>query len=389
MTESSWTPPASLRGLASRAWMVGAVGAAASAVGFFVDPSQFHQSYLTAWLFWIALTLGCLAILMLHHLSRGAWGLMIRRTLEAAIRTLPLLLLLFVPNLLGLEDLYLWARPEAVDDPLIQHKALYLNPMAFTIRSLLYLTIWMLFAFALNRLSLRQDETADPGLFRRLQMISAPGLVVFCLLSTFAAIDWIMSLDPHWYSSIFGVYFITGEGVAGFAFASIVALYLSLRPPLAGVLKPKHFHDYGKLLLAFVMLWSYMAVSQLLIVWSGNLPEEAPWYLDRVAGGWKWISILLILFHFLLPFLLLLSRDLKRNARLLAGVAFLVLCIRWVDFFWLVSPTFHHHLRPHWLDLATMLAIGGVWVGVFTRQLGRHPLLPVNDPFLEEALTDG
>ena len=291
MNEPNWSPPDSLKAIRSKAWIVGSLGVAASAIGFLAQRQQFFQSYLVAWVFWISITLGCLAIMMLQHLTGGGWGLMVRRTLEAATRTLPLLTILFLPILLGLEDIYVWARPEAANDPLIQHKASYLNPTAFAIRSLVYLGIWTFFAWALSRLSLKQDQTGDPGLFRRMQVYSAPGLVVFSLLATFASIDWLMSLDPHWYSSIFGVYFIIGTGVAGFAFVSIVRLYLSQRQPLAGTIQPKHFHDYGKLLLAFVMLWAYMGVSQLLIIWSGNLPEEVPWYLHRVQGGWKWVSI--------------------------------------------------------------------------------------------------
>ena len=386
MSEPNWTPPESLQGLRSKAWIVGGAGILASLLGWFIDREQFFQSYLVSWLFWIALTLGCLGIMMLHHLSRGAWGLMVRRTLEATSRTLPILAVLFVPILLGLQPLYIWARPEAANDPLIQHKASYLNPTAFTVRSILYLVVSILFALALSRLSGKQDETGDPGLFRRMQTVAAPGLVVFALLATFASIDWIMSLDPHWYSSIFGVYFITGAGVAGFAFISLMALYLSQRPPLAGVIRAKHFHDYGKLLLAFVMLWSYMAVSQLLIIWSGNLPEETPWYLHRVQGGWQWVSVALVLFNFLLPFLLLLSRDLKRDARRLAVVAVFVLVMRWVDFYWLTAPTFHHDLSPHWLDLTTMAGIGGIWFAVFTVQLQKRAILPIHDPYLEEAL---
>ena len=386
MNESKWSSPDSLKAIRSKAWIVGAVGAAASAVGFLTQRQQFFQSYLIAWLFWISMTLGCLAIMMLHHLSRGAWGLIIRRTLEAATRTLPLLTLLFLPILLGLQELYIWARPEAANDPLILQKAAYLNPTAFAFRSLVFLAIWMLFAYALNRLSLQQDKTGDPALIRKMQTVAAPGLGIFCLAATFASIDWLMSLDPHWYSSIFGVYFIIGTGVAGFAFISIVALYLSNRAPLAGVIRPKHFHDYGKLLLAFVMLWAYMGVSQLLIIWSGNLPEEVPWYLHRVQGGWKWVSITLVLLHFVLPFVLLLSRDFKRNARLLGGVSLMVLAMRWVDLYWLAAPTFHHHLTGHWLDLTTMAGIGGIWVAIFVQQLEKRPLLPANDPYLEEAL---
>ena len=386
MSQPQWTPPTDLQSLKGRAWLVGGIGVAGSAVGFFVDSTRLVQSYLVSWLFWTCIALGCLAIMMLHHLTRGAWGLMIRRSLEAATRTLPVLALLFIPILLRLEDLYSWARPEAAADPLIQHKAIYLNPVAFSIRSVLYFAIWILFAWALTRMSLQQDQTGDPGLLRRLQTVAAPGLGIYFLLASFAAMDWLMSLDPHWYSSIFGVYFIVGQGVAAFAFIIIVALYLSLREPMSGALRPHHFHDYGKLLLAFVMIWSYIAISQLLIIWSGNLPEETPWYLERTHGGWKWVSIALILFHFLLPFLLLLSRDLKRSARLLSCVAVGVLVMRWIDLYWQAAPTFHHGPVPSWLDLATMAGLGGIWVALFAGQLQKRSLLPVNDPYLEEAL---
>lgn len=386
MSRMPWNPPDDLARLERRAWLVGGAGVAASAIGFLTDSSRFMQAYLVTWLFWSCITLGCLAILMLHHLTRGAWGLMIRRSLEAATRSLPVLALLLVPILLRLEDLYSWARPEAAADPLIEHKAIFLNPTAFSIRSILYFAIWILFAWSLSRLSFEQDESGDPGLFRRLQIVAAPGLVIFCLLASFAAIDWLMSLEPHWYSSIFGVYFIAGQGVAAFAFIIITALYLSQREPLSRALRPHHFHDYGKLLLAFVMIWSYIAVSQLLIIWSGHLPEEIPWYLERVRGGWRWVSIALILFHFLLPFLLLLSRDLKRNARLLSYVAVGVLVMRWVDLYWQAAPTFHRGPVPSWLDLATMVAFGGIWVALFAGQLRKRSLLPVNDPYLEEAL---
>jgi hypothetical protein len=383
---SSWAPPADLSGLERKAWWAAAFGAAASVGALLVDRTQFLQSYLVAWLFWIGLTLGCLAIMMLHHLSGGGWGLMVRRILEAATRTLPTLALLFVPVLLGLGELYPWARPEAAGDELIQHKAAYLNPLAFTIRSLLYLAVWTLFAWMLGRLSLAQDRSPESGLLRRMRMIAAPGLALYCLLASFAGIDWLMSLDPHWYSSIFGVYFIVGHGVTAFAFVIVMALYLSRREPMIGVFKPRHFHDYGKLLLAFVMIWTYIAISQLLIIWSGHLPEEIGWYLERGRGGWRFVSVALALFHFLLPFLLLLSRDLKRNARLLSYVAVIVLGMRWVDLYWLAAPTFGHGLAPHWLDAATMVGVGGVWCAIFARQLQRRPLLPVGDPELAEAI---
>jgi len=384
---SPWAPPADLGRLERWGWISGLAGGVASAAGYFLAPQQFFQSYLVSWLLWLGVAAGCLGILMLHHLSGGAWGLMIRRVLEAAAVTLPALALLFVPILMGIDQLYSWAGPEAAVDELIQQKAAYLNVPAFALRALFYLALWSLLALALRRLSKRQDETGDVALFRRMQTVAAPGLGLYALTATFAAIDWIMSLDPHWYSSIFGIYFLGGHGVTALAFVVPVALFLARREPMKGVFRPLHFHDYGKLLLAFVMLWTYFAISQLLIIWSANLPEEVTWYLARNEGGWQWVSILLGIFHFALPFLLLLSRDLKRSARALSVVALLLLAMRWVDLYWQTAPTFHPHgPSPHWLDVATLLGVGGIWFALFVRNLRRSPLLPVQDPYLEEAL---
>jgi hypothetical protein len=388
-----FAPPAGLGALERRAWMVGALGTLASIAGFFTDREQFFRSYLIAWLFCLGIALGCYAIALLHQLSRGAWGLMIRRPLGAATRTLPFLLLGFVPIALGLQYLYSWARPGALDDPLIAEKAWWLNPNGFIIRGCIYFAIWMLFALVLNRLSRRQDEVKSDKLFRRMQAVAAPALVLYVLVATAASVDWIMSLDPHWYSSLFGMMFVVGHGVAGFSFVILVALYLSGRAPMNEHLQPRHFHDYGKLLLAFVMLWTYMQLSQLIIVWSGNLPEEVTFYLNRTAGGWKFLSIALVLGHFALPFALLLSRDLKRNARKLAFVAGLLLIMRWFDIYWLAAPAFAHGgeaqgLHFHWLDLATLVGLGGLWTALFLRQLAARPLLPVFEPFLKEALED-
>ena len=386
---TSYQPPADLARLHRRGGLFGALGVAASLVGFALQPTQFFHSYLVAWLFWLGIAVGSLAIVMLHHLTRGGWGLMVRRSLEAATRTLPALAILFVPILLGMQAIFPWARPEAAEDPLIQQKAAYLNPTAFTLRGVLYLAIWALFAFLLSWLSLRQDRTGDLALFQRMKIVAAPGLAIYCLLATFASVDWLMSLDPHWYSSLFGVYFIVGQGLSALAFLIVMAVYLSQREPMEALFKPHHFHDYGKLMLAFVMIWAYIAISQLLIIYSANLPEEVGWYLERSHGAWLWVSVVLALFHFLLPFLLLLSRDLKRNAKLLSRVAVLVLVMRFVDLYWLAAPSFGHEgLAFHWLDVTTVIGIGGIWFALFTGQLKRRPLLPIRDPFLEEALAD-
>jgi len=326
---------------------------------------------------------------MLHHLTRGGWGLMIRRVLEAASGTLPLVALFFLPILLGLSHLYRWARPDEVRaDLLLRHQAIFLNARFFALRAVLYFAIWCVFAWALGRLSARQDRTGDPALTRRMQMIAAPGLVLYCLTATFASIDWLMSLDSRWYSTIYGVYFVGGHAIAGMSFAVLVALYLSSRKPMAEAFRPIHFHDYGKLLLTFVVLWPYFAVSQLIIIWSGNLAEEITWYRGRLLGGWSGVSLALVILHFALPFLLLLSREGKRNAGRLSAVAVLLLVMRWVDLHWLALPAFSPD-RPafHWLDAATAIALGGIWVGAFAGRLASRPLLPVGEPGLQEALS--
>lgn len=386
-----WQAPEALGAIQRWALLAAAVGIAGCVAGFFIDREQLLRSYLVGHLYWLGIALGCLAIGMLHHLSRGAWGLVVRRVLEAATRTLPALAVLFVPVLFGLSDLYVWARPDAVAaDELLQHKQPYLNPGFFIGRTVFYFAAWILVAWLLNRMSLAQDRTGEPRLARRMQVVSAPGLGLYALTATFASFDWLMSLDPHWYSTIYGVYFVGGHGLSAFAFLSVVALYLSRREPLSRALAPRHFHDYGKLMLAFVMLWAYFAFSQFLIIWSGNLPGEITFYLARLAGGWQWVGLALVVAHFALPFVLLLSRSLKRRGRTLAAVALLVLVMRWVDLHWQVAPVFAPgSITFHWLDPAAVLAVGGLWVALFARELGRRPLLPVNAPYLEEALGDG
>jgi len=390
LNQRDFTPPrASLAALSRRAALVGAVAAALSAIGWFTNEAQFLRSYLVGWLLWTSIALGCLAILMLDHLAGGRWGIIARRTLEAAVGTLPALALLSIPVLFGVESIYPWAQPQVVaGDALLEHKAAFLNPTFFAARTALYFVIWIGFATLLRRLSLRQDETGEEHLAGRMRALAAPGLGLFCLAITFAAIDWIMSLDPHWFSSIFGIYFLGGLGVAGFAFLIVIATFLSRHEPLGGLFTRLHFHDYGKFLLAFVMLWTYFAISQLLIIWSANLPEEITWYIERAEGGWLWLSIALGLLHFALPFLVLLSADIKKHARRLMRVALFLLAMRWVDLYWLVAPTFHHHITIHWLDITTVIAVGGLWLMLFFRLLGQRSLLPINAPRVKELFQD-
>jgi hypothetical protein len=386
------------------ALLLGAAALAVCVVGAFFAPAQFFRSYLFAFLFWTGIALGCLAVAMLHHVTGGAWGLAIRRPLESGSRTLPLMLLLFLPIALGARKIYEWADPTAVaHDPILRHKSPYLNVPFFTVRGLLYFAAWLGFAYFLNRWSADQDRTPvgvasrdplalppDRPISRRLQLLSSAGLVAYGLTMTFASVDWAMSIEPHWFSTMYGVLFIAGQALAAFAFIIVVLVMISRTPALAGFVRQSHYHDLGKLMLAFVMFWAYVSFSQYLIIWAGNLPEEIPWYLRRIHGGWGWLGLALILVHFLLPFLLLLPASANRNPRILGAVAGLVLLMRLVDVFWLTQPAFAGgHFRIHWMDFLLPIGMGGIWLAAFVWQLGKRPLLPMNDPEMQQAMVHG
>lgn len=386
VTANDCQPPADIARPRSLALGVAAVAAALAAIGGFLDPDQFFKSYLLGYLLMLGIACGCLGLCLLHHMSRGAWGLMLRRVWEAAIKTLPVVALLFIPIVLGREHIYSWMRPGAMADPLLQAKQAYLNVPFFIARAAIYFAIWIGLGFSLVRLSRRQDETADPTLFRRMQKIAGPGIVLFCLTVTFAAFDWVMGLDAKWFSSIFGLIMLIGQGLSALAFCTLVIVFLGKREPLSRFLKPSNLHDYGKLTLAFTMVWAYFSFSQLLIIWSANLPEEVSFFIHRV-GPWKPVSIALALLHFFLPFVLLLSRDIKRSGATLARVAMLMLFARWLDLYWYVGPVMHPgSVLPHWLDLVLPVAFVAAWTWLFFGFLSKRPLLPIHDPFLSEAL---
>ena len=366
-----------------KALMVGLGALALAVLGGLLNRAAFFQAYLLGYVFWTGIAVGCLGVLMLHHLVAGRWGYVIQRFLEAGVRTLPLLALLFVPLLFGLQDLYVWARPEVVaTDALLQHKQRYLNGPAFFGRAACYFLIWIGTGTILTMLSARQDQGIGTGpLTRRLQVVSGPGLILYGMAVTFAAVDWVMSLEPHWFSSIYGVVFLVGQALLALAFVTRVVVWLANRPPIKGAMGPTQLHDLGNLLLAFVMLWAYIAFSQYLIIWSGNLPEENQWYLHRIAGGWGAVALILIVFHFVVPFLLLLSRTTKRRAKMLGAVATGILVVRLIDLFWLIAPAFHGEgFHLHWLDLVLPIGLGGLWLATFLGLLKRRPLLAERDP---------
>ena len=388
MAELGYTPPAELRRLSTRALIVGVVFTALLIIGAFIDRKQFFQAYLVGFIFWAGITLGSLALLMLQHLTGGTWGLVIRRVLEAATRTLPLIIILFVPLILGIKQLYPWTNAAVMNTtPALQQKAKYLNPSFFLIRAAIYFAFWSLLALLLNWLSLEQDRTADKNIRKRLQFVSGPGLGLLIISITFAAVDWVMSLEPAWFSTIYGLLFVASWSLSALALTIIVMSWLRKREPMIRIAQPAHFHDWGNLLLTLVMLWTYFAFSQYLIIWSGNLPEETTWYVARKHGGWGVIAIAIVILQFAFPFLVLLSRAAKKSSERLALLAVLILLMRFVDAVWLIEPAFNQeHFHLSWMDFAAPIAMGGLWLAAFSWQLEKRALVPINDPQLEQAL---
>jgi hypothetical protein len=351
--------------------------------GGFADKSEFFQSYLVAFLFWLGIALGSLALLMVQHLTGGNWALVIRRILEAGSRTLPLMAVAALPLLFGMKTLYVWSQPGQTD-PVIVAKHLYLNPEFFIARTVLYFAIWLALAYVLNNLSRREDETGHPHVWERLEGLSGIGLVIYGFTVTFAGIDWVMSLEPRWYSTIYGMLFMVGQALAALAFSITMLIWLSEREPLSRVVTASQFGDLGSFLLAFVMLWAYLEFSQFLIIWGGNLTSEIPWYIRRMQGTWGHVGLLLVLLNFALPFFLLLFRHVKRRTRSLLIVASIVLLMRLVDMYWMVLPAFgggDAHLT--WMNVVLPFGLGGIWFAYFVWQLQRMPMLPVHDPRLE------
>ncbi len=380
MNKSDLMAPPVAQTIQQRSLVIGVVAAIASVVGAFVAPESFYSAYLTGFMFWLGLSLGCMAILMLYHLVGGAWGTVIRRILESGMMTLPLMFILFVPILLNLPKLYFWARPDGLSDPKIAeiHQS-YLNFNGILLRYILYFVIWIGMAYFLNRWSTEQDSIAGQSTLR-FRAISSIGLVIYSFTISFAVVDWVMSLQARWISTIYGMLFIAGEALSAFCFCVVIESILGKRKPMSNYLTDTEVHDHGKLMLTFVMVWAYFNFSQWLIIWSGNLPEEIPWYLRRLNGGWEAVGIFLVVFHFAVPFALLLSRQLKRKARTLVRLASWLIFMRIVDIYWHIEPVSHKEFHIHWLHFTIVAGIGGLWMAYFFHNLRSRPLLPVNAP---------
>jgi len=364
------------------------VGLAGGATYAATHSEQFYYSYLTAYLFWLGPALGGLFFTMLHHLTGSVWSIVLRKFAEAFAATIPALAVLFIPILFGLHDLYHWSHAEAVAaDPLLSKKAGWLNPAFFGIRAALYLGIWAFLAWRLGKLSDRQDGGMTEELKSGFLKVSAPGMILFALTVSFASFDWMMSLNPHWYSTIFGVYYAMGSIMAFLGLLIVVVTRLQAKGILAQEITAEHRHDVGKLFFAFIILWAYMAFSQYFLIWYANLPEETIYYRMRWVGSWRTVSLLIVFGHFVVPFFALISRPAKRNPLLLGIIALWMLLMHWVDIYWNVAPHQHKegaHISP--ADFTTMLLIGVVVFYFFWRRLASHPIIPVGDPKLADSL---
>jgi hypothetical protein len=390
MTAQDYRAPESIDRIRQRALIAAVIGLVICVIGIFKAPDRFFPSYLLAFMFVLGLSLGSLGLLMLQHLTGGDWGIVIRRPLESATRVLAVVAVLFVPIFFGMKYLYtawLNAPPQGQEGALSDFQSRYLTANGFRIRAVLYFLIWGVLVFLLNRWSREQDANPEDKSFsRRLKMLAGPGIIIYVFVMTFAAIDWVMSLSPHWASTIYGFLFVVGQLISSMSLMIAIVVLLARTGPLSGVLQPRHIQDLGKLLLAFVMLWAYFQFSQLLIIWSGNQPEEITFYYSRLHSQWGVVAIIVVIFHFFVPFFLLLSRDLKRNPTLLRGVAIWLILMRLVDLFWYTRPEFTSTALPTIWDLAAALALGGLWFFFFTGQLKQLPVLPVGDPKLAEAI---
>ncbi|HEY6126730.1 MAG TPA: hypothetical protein VIW23_00970 [Candidatus Acidoferrum sp.] len=400
MTAQEYKAPESVGRLEKRALVVGVLGLIVSIIGWVTKPEDFFRSYLTAFLLVLGLSLGSLGILMLQHLTSGHWGIVIRRPLESATRALWVVAAFFVPLIFGMKYLYTthvvdgdtrigWLNPPPLgkEGHLSDLQQWYLTHNGFLVRAVIYFAIWIGLMLLFNAMSKQQDVNQyDRALRARFKFWAGPGIILYVFAMTFAAIDWAMSLSPHWASTIYGFLYVAGQSISAVSLMIITVVLFSKTEPFSHIVQKRHLHDLGKLLFMFNMLWAYFAFSQLLIIWSGNQPEEISFYRSRLYGGWGLVAVLVLVLHFCIPFLALLSRDVKRSQTVLARIAMWMIAMRFLDLFWMTRPEFTSRALPTLWDIATILALGGIWLWFFAVQLKQQPLLPLGEPKLAEAI---
>jgi hypothetical protein len=386
------SPPPVVKTLSQRSLIVGVVFAIVAIILAVKNLDEFYRAYLISFMLLLGLALGSMAIIMIRHLTGGGWGVVIRRIQGAAMRTLPLLAAMFIPIILGIHKLYIWAQPldnvkdKHLHDHLVDITKTYLTTNGFIYRAIFYFAIWNLLSFLLSKWSKQGDTPGAPDNTDRFKTVAGPGLILYGFTVSFAAIDWIMSLDPSWVSTIFGLVVLIGQVLAAMCFAVIIERILFDYEPMSTMLKPDFVHDHGKWMLAFTMVWAYFNFSQWLIIWAGNLPAEITYYLRRLNGGWGTVGLFIVIFHFAVPFAILLSRQFKRNIRKLVWLAAWLLFMRYVDLFWIIEPNFSKTFTVTLADIVVPIALAGIWLSYFFYNLSGLPLLPIYDPTAVEVI---
>lgn len=397
----NYQAPADLNRLRTIALGAGGIALIVWAIGTYFNVEQGLRSWLLGFIFWGGICLGSIGVLILQYLTGGAWGVVIRRIVEAGSRTLPIVVLMFVPLAVGIKSLYEWTHLPA-DDHVMLHRGWFMTPESWILRSAIYFALFGVMVYLLNKWGGEQDKATNyedaEKFLGRATAFCGPTMVFYALVVTFAVVDWVMMLDPHWFSTMWGLLFVAGWALSCFCFTVTILAYLSNRAPMDRVVGKRHFHDLGKLMLALTMVWAYFNFSQFLIIWSGNIPEETGWYITRMSTGWGTVGIVLVLLHFAFPYLLLLRQDLKKKAKVLATIAVFILVMRLVDMFYLISPNPRISTNGvglgliasfSWMDIVAPIAVGGIWLWYFFGQLMKRPLVPVMDPFLENAIEHG
>ena len=395
-TSLDLSAPPIIKTIQRRSLAIGGIATLISLAIAFTRPAEFFRGYLLSYMEFLGICLGSMAIIMIRHMTGGGWGTIIRRMLGASMRTWPLMAILFIPfGIWGAHRIYPWWMPlSAVSDSAIrehlQHHQFilqdYLNPKGFWIRAIIYFILWGGMATLLSRISSHRDQAPVRDTSALSKMVSAPGMIIYAFSISFAVIDWVMSLNPAWISTIYCLIFVAGELIASLAFAIVIERILFKYRPMSILLRPAYVHDHGKLMVAFIMLWAYFSYSQWLIIWAGNLPDEISWFMPRLHGGWQYVALFVVIFHFCVPFAILLSRPFKRDITRLVWLAAWMLIARYIDIFWHIEPTFSHTFTVTLADVVLPFAIGGFWVAYYCRNLNKWPLVPAYDATAQPVL---
>jgi len=367
----------------------GVVGLIASFVGFFLNSEQFFFSYLTSFTFFTSIALASLILVMIHHITKSSWGTVIRRIPEAFMSNLGIWAIFMIPVILGMSSLYSWTNTAYVaDDPIMLGKVPYLNTPFFVIRQFIYFGVWGYLGYRLHKVSIEMDDTNDWGLTKVLQKLSAPGILIFSLTVAFASFDWLMSLDAHWFSTMFGVYFFAMSFQVIFPILILMVFWFRKKGILENTVGKAHIYDLGAWFFGFTVFYAYIAFSQFLLIYYANIPEETLWFYHRLEGSWAFVTYSLLIFRFIIPFVLLLNRDTKHNNKLLVITSVLVIVMHIVELHWIVMPVLSHGgVSLSWLDFATFIGLGGIFMGLFFQKFSKHNMVPVNDPKLADSLS--